>query len=299
VSFFWHRLRFFATDAWDELRHSPGVNLLAVGTLVAVLFGTGLVALILSNVGVFVGSLREDVRVEVYLAQDVSEERREVLHGTLSAIEGVTQVDHIDQAAALERYSVWAGEMAGLVDELEVNPLPESFEVFLAPGPGAEGVGARIQDEYGGAEGVEQVRFDRELLGRIEALLDLARFGGGGLGLLVLAAVIFVMASVLRLAVYARRDEIDIMLLVGATPAFVRGPFLVAGVVQGLFSSVAALALIEVARRTTREYASAESLGLLDLFLQNPLPDRYVLGLFLIGLAVSCTAAWFAVRQRV
>ena len=43
MSFFWHRLRFFATDAWDELRHSPGVNLLAVGTLVAVLFGTGLV----------------------------------------------------------------------------------------------------------------------------------------------------------------------------------------------------------------------------------------------------------------
>jgi cell division transport system permease protein len=299
VSSIRHRLRFFVTDAWDELRHSPGVNLLAVGTLVAVLYGTGLIALVLSNVGEFVAALREDVRVEVYLAQGVSPERREELDAALNVIAGVTRVDYIDRQAALERYRAWAGDMAGLVDELEANPLPESFEVFLTPGAGAEDVGAKIQADFGGLDGVEQVRFDRELLGRIEALLNLARFGGGGLGLLVLAAVIFVMASVLRLAVYARRDEIEIMLLVGATPAFVRGPFLVAGLVQGLVSSAAALALIELTRRTARGYASAESLGLLDLFLENPLPDRLVLGLFLIGTTVSCTAAWFAVRRRV
>jgi len=298
LSVLWHRLRFFATDAWDELRHSPGVNLLAVGTLIAVLFGTGLFAVVLGNVGLFVEELRDDVRVEVYLAQGVPEDRREALHGELTAIQGVTRVVHIDQGEALERYRAWAGDMAGLVDELDSNPLPDSFEVFLAPGPGAEEVGSRIQTDYGAVDGVDQVRFDRELLGRIEALLNLARFGGGGLGLVVLAAVIFVMASVLRLAVYARRDEIDIMLLVGATPAFVRGPFLVAGLVQGLVSSVAALGLIELTRRTARGYAGAESLGLLDLFLESPLPGRFVLGLFVIGLTVSCTAAWFAVRRR-
>lgn len=294
---FWHRLRFFAGDALEELRHSPGVNLLAVGTLIAVLFGAGIVALVLSNVETFVAELRDDVRIELYLQDDVTQEQREALRQELSAIQGVTRVEHIDKQEALTRYHDWAGEMAVLIEGLESNPLPESLEVFLAPGAVAETVGSRIQDEFSTKASVEQVRFDRELLGRVEAILNLARIGGSGLGLALLAAVIFVMSSVLRLAVYARRDEIEIMLLVGATPSFVRGPFLVAGVAQGLISSLAALALVEAARRAALGYAGEGSLALFDLLLAHALPGRFTFALIAVGLAVSCTAAWFAVRH--
>jgi len=297
VSALWHNLRFFAGDAWEELRHSPGVNLLAVGTLIAVLFGAGLIALVLSNVETFVAELRDDVRIELYLQDDVSAERREALRAELSATEGVARVEHIDKQEALTRYRDWAGEMSMLIDGLDSNPLPESLEVFLAPGLVAETVGSRIDAEFSEKEGVEQVRFDRELLGRIEALLSLARIGGSGLGLLILAAVVFVMASVLRLAVYARRDEIEIMLLVGATTSFVRGPFLVAGVAQGLISSIAALALIEAARRAALGYTGDDSPALFDLLLAHALPERFVFALIAVGLVVSCTAAWFAVRH--
>jgi cell division transport system permease protein len=297
VSAFWHKLRFFVGDAWEELRHSPGVNLLAVGTLIAVLFGAGLITLVLSNVETFVAELRDDVRIELYLQDGVSEERREALHQELSSIEGVTRVEHIDKQEALTRYQDWAGEMSMLIDGLDSNPLPESLEVFLAPGLVAETVGSKIYAEFSNQEGVEQVRFDRELLGRIEAMLDLARIGGSGLGLLILGAVVFVMASVLRLAVYARRDEIEIMLLVGATPSFVRGPFLVAGMAQGLISSLVALALIEAARRAALGYAGDGSLALFDLLLAHALPNRFVFALITVGLAVSCIAAWFAVRH--
>jgi len=297
VTAFWHRLRFYVGDAWEELRHSPGVNLLAVGTLITVLFGAGLIALVLSNVETFVAELRDDVRIELYLSDDVTDEQREALRARLSAIEGVTHVEHIDKQEALIRYGNWAGEMSMLIDSLESNPLPESLEVFLAPGQVAENVGSRIDTDFRAAEGVEQVRFDRELLGRIEALLNLARVGGSGLGLLILGAVVFVMASVLRLAVYARRDEIEIMLLVGATPSFVRGPFLVAGAVQGLISSFAALGLIELARRGALGQAGEGSLALFDLVLAHALPGRFTFALIAIGLVVSCTAAWFAVRH--
>jgi cell division transport system permease protein len=297
VNALWRRLRFFAGDAWDELRHSPGVNLLAVGTLIAVLYGTGLIGLVLSNVESFVGTLREDVRVEVYLEDGLEPAGRAAIQAELEATAGVNRVDYIDKTGALVRYRAWAGDMAGLVDELETNPLPDSLEVFLVPGAGSEAAGAGIQEAFSAKPGVEQVRFDRELLSKIEGILRLARFGGGGLGLLILGAVIFVMASVLRLAVYARRDEIDIMLLVGATPAFVRGPFLVAGFVQGWVSSALALLLVELTRRSALGYAGDGSLGVLDLFLAHALPGRFVAALILIGLTVSCTAAWFAVRK--
>jgi cell division transport system permease protein len=144
---------------------------------------------------------------------------------------------------------------------------------------------------------VEEARFDRAWVRRLEALLQLARIGGLGLAVVVFAAVVFVMASVLRLAVIARRNEIDIMLLVGATPAFVRGPFLVAGLGQGLVASGLALLLVEGARRAAHASADAGSRVLLEIVAASPLPPGACGLLVATGLAVSITGAWFAVRR--
>jgi len=293
-------LRFFLSDAWDELRHSPGVNLLAVGTLVAVLFASGLVILIWTNVDSWVQQLRAEVRVDLYLEDNidvVDPTLREGIAADLQLVEGVERVEYVDKTMALARYSEWAGETAMLVDSLEQNPLPASFEIFLLPGPTADAAGSSIVAGFSERPGVEQVRFDREWLGRIEAFLNLARVGGGLLGLFILGAVIFVMASVLRLAVYARRDEIEIMLLVGATPSFVRGPFVVAGIAQGLLSGLTAVALVEVARRLALSYAGGDAIAIVPLALARTLPLQMALTMIAVGLAVSCTAAWFAVRH--
>ena len=185
-------------------------------------------------------------------------------------------------------------------DELEANPLPASFEVFLRAGPGAAECGdgrGRRGSERG--PGVEEVRFDRAWLRRLEALLDLARSGAPALALVVFAAVVFVMASVLRLAVYARRDEIEIMLLVGATPAFVRGPFLVAGVAQGLVASLLALAARRRACAGRRwAYAAGGRWRCSDLVAARPAalrPCRHC------SCCWACWSAWpaayFAVRR--
>ncbi|NIM60856.1 MAG: hypothetical protein GTO30_04150, partial [Acidobacteria bacterium] len=96
--------------------------------------------------------------------EGVADERRDELNRELAAMPGVTRVEHIDKEEALARYQDWAGEMALLIDDLETNPLPESLEVFLAPGPSAEMTGAQIQSDFSDKAGVEQVRFDRELL---------------------------------------------------------------------------------------------------------------------------------------
>jgi len=244
-----HRLQFFVIDAWDEWCHSPGVNLLAVATLAAALFLAGLITLVLGNVENRVGKLRSEIRVQVFLVDEIDEDARRALGDELAAMEGVASVEYVDKQQALERYLRWAGDTARLAQELETNPLPASFEVFLLPRPGAEQVGAGIANLLNRREGVDEARFDRQWVHRLETVLDLARVGGSGLALLVFSAVAFVMASVLRLAVYARRDEIEIMLLVGATPAFVRGPYLVSGAGMGLASSVLALLLVEGARR--------------------------------------------------
>ena len=289
-------LRFFLADAWDDWRSSPGVNLLATLTLAATLALAGLVLLVLANLGRQLEIQREEVRVHVYLRDEVGPDARAALTAKLSAMPGVTEVQYVDSAEALRRYREWAGSVAALADELETNPLPASLELRLRPGPEVERQGQTILDAAQQDPSVEDARFDREWLARLEALLSLARIGGSGLALAVFGAVIFVMASVLRLAVYARREEIDIMLLVGATPAFVRGPFLVAGAAQGLLASAAALVIVEGTRLWTLGYGGSESAALIGLIVERPLPLAPSLLVLTAGLAVSLISAFFAVR---
>jgi cell division transport system permease protein len=293
----WHRIRYFITDAWDEWRHSPGVNLLALGTLAATLFLAGLVMLVISNVESRVRLLHDEVKVEIYLEDDIPPGSVNALRRELAAIDGVAAVTHVDKKEALRRYKQWAAGMAALIDDLEVNPLPATLEVVLQPAPGVEELGQAIVLHVRGREGIEDVRFDLDWLRRMEALLALARIGGTGLALLVFAAVAFVMASVLRLAVYARRNEIEIMLLVGATPAFVRGPFLVAGLGQGVVASGVALLLVEAVRRAALAYSGSGPVALLDLLAASPLSLDLSMALLVVGLVVSLTGAYFAVRR--
>jgi cell division transport system permease protein len=292
-----HGIRYFITDAWDEWRHSPGVNLMAAGTLTATLFLAGLVMLVIFNVESRVRLLHEEIRVEIYLVDEVSQAAVDGLRDELSAVEGVSKVEYIDEVEALRRYRQWASGMAQLVEDLEVNPLPATLEVFLRPGPEVERLGQEIAVQFRERTGVEDIRFDRDWLRRLEALLGLARIGGTGLAFLVFVAVAFVMASVLRLAVYARRNEIEIMLLVGATPAFVRGPFLVAGLGQGVLASSVALLLVEVVRRAALAYSGSGTVALLDLLAASPLSLNLSLLLLLVGLTVSSVGAYFAVLR--
>lgn len=227
------RLRYFLADAWDEWRHSPGVNVLATATLTLVLFVATLVLLLLGNIGHQLERWRRDVRVQVYLRDDATPGQHEAVRAALLGVPGVVRIEYLDKAGALARFRESFGDLAALAGELGTNPLPASFEVLLPRGREGGPAAHAVVSAASGKPGVEEVRYDREWLDRLDALLGLAGAGGTVLGLVLFGAVSFVMGSVLRLAVLARQDEIDIMLLVGASPRFVRGPFLVAGLAHG------------------------------------------------------------------
>lgn len=293
----WHRLRYYGSEAWDECRRSPGVNLLALGTLAAVLFVAGLVGLVLSNVERWVGSLGTELHVDVYLRDALADGERATLQRELAGLNGVERVRYVSREEALQSYRDWNPRLAVLADELEGNPLPASFEVYLVPGSTAEATAATLAARLRERQGVEEVRFDSELIQRMEALLGLARLGSSGMAVLVFAAVVFVMASVLRLAVYNRRDEIEIMLLVGAPPGFVRGPFLVAGAIQGCLAALLALGTVELVRRGSLVGARATPAVLLELLAARALPPERAALLLLVGLVVGLAGSWFAVRR--
>jgi cell division transport system permease protein len=291
------RLRYYVVDAIDEWRHSPGPNVLAVATLAAVLFVAGTNLLVLANVSSRVGRWKDDLRVSIYLNDDASASDVDALDAKVAALPGVAKVIRVDKDEALRRFQATFRDLADVPSELGKNPLPASLEVVLDPGPRARDTAHLVGAAATGAPPVEEVRYDQAVLDRIDAILDVARWGGASLGLVVFTAVAFVVAGVLRLTVHARRDEIEIMRLVGAPPMMVRGPFLVAGLAQGLAGSACALFLVEAARRALHAYAGPSPAELLDMVAGSALPIQPALLIVGVGASLGIASAWVAVRD--
>ena len=290
-------LRYFVSDAVDEWKHSPGPNLLATATIAAVLFVAAVNLLVLNNVSAHVGTWKRDLRVSIYLEDGVDPAVAAELSGRLGALPGVSRVESVDKDEALARFRAAFPDLAAIPDELGGNPLPASLEVLLDPGPEAQQAASTIAETARAHAGVEEVRFDQAFLDRLDGILRVARWGGAGLGVVVLVAVGLVVAGVLRLTVHARRDEIEIMRLVGASPFFVRGPFLVAGLAQGWMGGLAALFLAEAVRRAAVTYAGVRTGDLTDLLAGRALPFPPSLVIVAIGATLGAISAWFAVRD--
>jgi cell division transport system permease protein len=134
-------------------------------------------------------------------------------------------------------------DLADTARSLEENPFPASYDVRLTSTATAEAIDG-LADKLRESAGVADVRYDREWLDRLLSAVDVIRGVGLVLGTILTIAAALTVANVVRLALYARRDEIEIMQLIGAPQAYIRGPFIMEGVLQGGIGALLALGLL-------------------------------------------------------
>src|SRR6267143_6767875 len=193
--------------------------------------------------------------ITLYLDPQTTESQALALSQQIQA-RGDLEVQYVDPAAALRRLRSDLGELAGALDGLTRNPLPPSLEVKPRV-PLAVPAVRVLAAELGQLGGVRDVEYGREWLDKLEALgRGLRAFGAGAL-LAVIGAALLVVANTIRLAVYARRDEIEVMKLVGATDRYVRAPFLMEGAVQGLCGAALAVSGLLAVQRLLLPRAAA------------------------------------------
>ncbi len=220
------------------------IPLTAVGAIGLCLLLLGGVALLYENVVTIGAGWGKNVQLTVYLDDGVAPERVQAIAGALAQIEGVDHVQVVPPHQAWERLRLSLGDRPELLDGVEESFLPLSIEAHLQPGV-AELLRARPSFEHlRKLPGVEEVQLMGEWTRRLEALEHLLAQLGLAVGGLVLFACLYIVGTTIRLGVFARRDEIAIEKLVGATDGFVRAPFLVEGALEGLCgASLAALVL--------------------------------------------------------
>jgi cell division transport system permease protein len=231
-------------QALRGVRRTPLIQLVAVGTIALSLVLVGTVALAASNVARLAASWGQGVQMTVYLEDGTQPQRARQIAAALGKLPGIDGVRIVDAHQAYERMRRSLGARADLLDGVEETFLPSSIEVALKPGVASVIRAHPAFERLRHAAGVEDIELMGDWVTRLEALETLLRDAALAVGLLVLGACLYIVGSTIRLGVFARRDEIAVWKLVGATDGFVKGPFLVEGMLQGLFGTGLAAALL-------------------------------------------------------
>jgi cell division transport system permease protein len=231
---FYRAFVYFFREASVNLARSWKISLVAVSTIAVSLFIGGALLLVTGNLQRLVSGWRREAKVIVYLRPGVPAGGPVELSAAVRQPPWVTGVTAVSAAEARERFERYFPSVADLVRGWGEEPLPASLEVAFDPAR----VEARAFDAWLGTlrnvPSVAMVDDDRDWVQQLEGMLEV--IGGIGLALVVglMVGAIFTIASVIRLTAYLYRDEIGIMRLVGATELFIRGPFYVEGLLQGL-----------------------------------------------------------------
>jgi cell division transport system permease protein len=289
-------LRYAFEEAFTSLWRGRQAGMLSTATIAVALFVLGGFLVATANLARLGAEWSNAAELSVYLRDEVTGPERQAIETALAPSELVGSRNYVSKADALVRFKQTFGELAAAVDGLGDNPLPASIEVRLRPGPGAgvavDALGARLRE----MPGVADVRYDRQWLTRVLSAIGIVRAVGFVLAFILSVAAALTVANVVRLALYARRDELDIMQLVGAPQAYIRGPFVMEGVLQGGLGALIALVALGAAFFALRGRYLTPLASAMNLSSVHFLPVEFCVFLVLGGMAVGClggvVAAW-------
>ena len=268
------------------------ISLLSVGTIAISFSVLGMFLLVSVNVATLADSYGEALLIHVFLKEDITPDQRNSLRDSLSDDERIESLEYIDKDDAEKRFRELFPDEQDMLDDVEGNYLPASFEAHLSRAAGAdrESIDALV-DEISRNGGVESVLYDRQW---VETLENAGRwFGYAGLvlgGMLIFAAIVTT-SNIIKLNVLSRREEIEIMRLVGADGVFVRGPFFIGGIIQGLLASAFALGILFAIFHFGSLFLESIDIELLRGLDYHFLPLEYLLYFVLGGLVVGTLAS--------
>jgi len=188
--------------------------------------------------------LAKNMVVVFFLESDLPESDKNLIQEKLLSSSLIKNVQYLSSEKALEKFRQSFPELQGIVENLEVNPFPSSFEATLKEeNISSEKTMALIQDMRK-MKGIEDIQFNKEWIDKIQSLSRLTRAVGFFLGGILSLASFFIISNVIKLNVFAREAEIEIIRLVGASNTFIRTPFLVEGMILGMVGALVSLFLL-------------------------------------------------------
>jgi cell division transport system permease protein len=290
-------LKYAFEEATASVWRSGRTSVLSMVTIATALLVLGGFLLLAANLERMAATWMRAAEFSVYFSQEATVEHRNVVERMLEQSRAVAAREYVPQSEAARRFARDFPDLADVAGALKDNPLPSSFEVRLAPGEDMEKEADLLVTRLRSVPGVADVRYDRQWIERVFATIGAIRGVGLGLAAVLSLAAALTVASVVRLALAARSDEIEIMKLVGAPFVYIRGPFVAEGVVQGGVGALVALAVLWGVYAAGRVRLRTGTDWLFDPSSVSFLPWQLCLVLLAGGLGVGCLGGWLASRS--
>jgi cell division transport system permease protein len=227
-------LVYFLRKALGNIWTNPFLSLVTLSTIAISMLILGLFSLIYLNVQQSLHQMGGELQITAYLQETISSEQAKVLRSKVADWPEVERITYISKELALARFRSQLREYAGILEGLKENPLPASLEVTLMPQYGRSGNIKELSTRLGRLPGVAEVQYGRKWMAKLRVFIEVMKLVGITVGGLLLIATIFVISNTIKLTFYSRREELEIMRLVGATDFFIKAPFLLEGLLHGL-----------------------------------------------------------------
>ncbi|MGE0591479.1 MAG: cell division protein FtsX [Vicinamibacterales bacterium] len=292
-------IRYAFREGWTSLVRSGTSTLFSVTAIALAVAVLAAVLLFTTNVERWLDQWSSSAELSVYLDDGTTSDERGAIEDAIEASGIAASREYVSKQEALARFRDGFSSLSPLAEGLDGNPFPASVEVRLAPGDGVEAALQALARQLLTLPGVVDVQYDRDWLNRLAAGLDVVRRLGFLLGLLMALAATVTVAAVVRLSLYSRRDEIEVMQLVGAPVGYIRGPFVAEGVLQGGLGALAALAVLGAGFALVRSLYGTALAQVLEGLPVGFLPPAYWAYLILGGMVVGAAGGFVAARQAV
>lgn len=286
-------------EGWASLWRGRGSSAFAILAITLAMIVLGILLLVTWNVERLLTEWSSAAEFSVYLRDDASSEQRGEIEMMIDQSGAIERRQYVSKAEALTRFRREFTELASLVEGFEDNPFPASLEVRVRPEAEADGRADALVRRVAQLPGVADVRYDREWLARLSSGLAAVRGAGFVLALVLAMAAAVTVASVVRLGLNARRDELEIMQLVGSPIAFIRGPFVAEGVLQGGFGALIALGALWLGFAAANLWWGADLAVILEERSLQFLPVRLSTALVVGGMAVGGAGGFAASRHAI
>ena len=263
---------FFFSEAFRALRRSAAPSMAAIVTIVVTTLLLGVLVPVLKASEDKAQDVRDQIGLNVYLYDDATPAEIDALGKELGAIEHVQGVKFVSKGEAVQILEGRVkGDLRNSIDELDSNPLPASFAIDIDDPDNLRAVSAAISTVGPSGEPkpispiIEEVKDARQDASKITRVTGAVKIVLAVLAGLLLLASLMLVGNTIRLSIYARRREVEVMRLVGATNWFIRWPFIIEGVIVGLSGAAVAVGILWLGKVTVVDPLS-ENFALVDSF---------------------------------
>lgn len=291
------QLLYFVEKAFQNIRHFFLINFITIGIISLSLLVLSTFLIIFFNLQNYLDKWQNQIQVTAYLADKITPEELTLIKQKTRSFHEVKKLSFISKEEALSFFKDTFPGQKQVIEGLKRNPLPASINIQLKDGYHSPDKVRNFSLQVKNLPGVDEVEYGQSWIEGYVSFLNYIKLTTLTLGVVILLATVFIISNTIKLTVYARKEEIEIMRLVGATNFFIKTPFFIEGILQGFLGAFTALVTLHICYYLFINWIAQSSYLPLQSIQISYLPLHYLVFITAGGMLTGFLGSFFSLGR--